>query len=162
MMEKKKSVDEAIDEVAAETSAGLSGVKESLARAQQSVDSARAVIQDGYGKARGKGQTAAERAKVYLEVAKLALGEARDKISALAASAREQAEILYANVKEQYEALMAKVKELYGQAKKKISEMDLKGKGDEIVEYVRTNPGKAILIAVAVGFVIGYATRPRD
>jgi len=34
--------------------------------------------------------------------------------------------------------------------------------GDEVLEYVRAKPGKAVLIAVAVGFLVGYATRPRD
>ena len=46
--------------------------------------------------------------------------------------------------------------------KTKVAEVDFKQKGDEVVEYVRTNPGKAILIALAVGFLVGYATRPRD
>ena len=44
----------------------------------------------------------------------------------------------------------------------KVAEVDFKGKGDEVVEYVRANPGKAVLIALAIGFVVGYATRPRD
>jgi ElaB/YqjD/DUF883 family membrane-anchored ribosome-binding protein len=50
----------------------------------------------------------------------------------------------------------------YAKARKKIADVDFKQKGDEVVEYVRTNPGKAVLIALAVGFVVGYATRPRD
>ena len=162
MAEKKKSVDEAIDEVAEETSAGLSGVKDSLAKAQASMESARTAMQDAYGKAKEKGQVAADHAKVYLEDAKRYLNEAREKMGALAARSREQAEVLYANSREQYEALAAKAKDLYGQARKRISELDFKQKGDEVVEYVRSNPGKAILIALALGFVVGYATRPRD
>ncbi len=162
MADQKKSVDEAIDEVAAEASGGLSGVKDSLAKAQQSVDNAKVTMQDAYGKAKEKGGVAAARAKDYLDDAKKYLGEAREKMNTLAAKSREQAEILYNNVKEQYEILAAKVKDLYGKAKTRISEVDFKAKGDEVVEYVRANPGKAVLIALAVGFVVGYATRPRD
>jgi ElaB/YqjD/DUF883 family membrane-anchored ribosome-binding protein len=55
-----------------------------------------------------------------------------------------------------------KAKDVYDKAKTKVAEVDFKQKGDEVVEYVRTNPGKAILIALAVGFLVGYATRPRD
>ena len=97
MATKKKTVDEAIEEVAEKATGGLTGVKDSLAKAQQSMESARSAMQDAYGK-----------------------------------------------------------------AKSKVAEVDFKQKGDEVVEYVRTNPGKAILIAVAIGFLVGYATRPRD
>jgi ElaB/YqjD/DUF883 family membrane-anchored ribosome-binding protein len=99
---------------------------------------------------------------VYLEDAKKYLAEAREKIGKLATKSREQAEVLYAGAKEQYEILSEKAKELYAKARTRVSEVDFKQKGDEVVEYVRSNPGKAILIALAVGFVVGYATRPRD
>ena len=105
---------------------------------------------------------AADRAKVYLDDAKKHLAEAREKMGTLAAKSRDQAEVLYANAKEQYENLSDKAMDLYAKTKKKIADVDFKEKGDEVVEYVRTNPGKAILIALAVGFVVGYATRPRD
>ena len=119
-------------------------------------------MQDAYGKAKEKGGVAAARAKDYLEEAKKYLAEAREKMGTLAAKSREQAEVLYNNAKDQYESLSVKAKELYGKAKTRVSEVDFKGKGDEVVEYVRANPGKAVLIALAVGFVVGYATRPRD
>jgi len=119
-------------------------------------------LQEAYGKAKEKGGAAAARAKDYLDDAKKYLGEARERMTALAAKSREQAEILYNNAKEQYEILSAKAKDLYGKAKTRISEVDFKTKGDEVVEYVRANPGKAVLIALAIGFVVGYATRPRD
>jgi ElaB/YqjD/DUF883 family membrane-anchored ribosome-binding protein len=104
----------------------------------------------------------AERTGVYLEDAKKYLAEAREKMSTLAAKGREQAEVLYDKSKDQYEALSEKAKDLYGKAKDRVAEVDFKEKGDQVVVYVRENPGKAILIALAVGFLVGYATRPRD
>ena len=80
----------------------------------------------------------------------------------LAAKSREQAEVLYGNAREQYEGLSVKARDLYGKARTRVAEVDFKQKGDDVVEYVRANPGKAVLIALAVGFVVGYATRPRD
>jgi ElaB/YqjD/DUF883 family membrane-anchored ribosome-binding protein len=105
---------------------------------------------------------AADRTRVYLEDAKKYLSEAREKMGDLAAKSRDQAEVLYAKSREQYDALSEKSKDVYEKAKLKVAEVDFKQKGDEVVEYVRANPGKAVLIAVAVGFLVGYATRPRD
>ncbi len=99
---------------------------------------------------------------MYLDDAKKYMGEAREKMGALATKSRDQAEVLYGNAKDQYESLSVKAKDLYGKAKTRVSEVDFKGKSDEVVDYVRANPGKAVLIALAVGFVVGYATRPRD
>jgi ElaB/YqjD/DUF883 family membrane-anchored ribosome-binding protein len=105
---------------------------------------------------------AAERTKVYLEDAKKYLAEAKEKTSGVAAKSRDQADALYAKSKEQYDVLSVKAKDVYDKARTKVAEVDFKQKGDEVVEYVRTNPGKAILIALAVGFLVGYATRPRE
>jgi ElaB/YqjD/DUF883 family membrane-anchored ribosome-binding protein len=148
MATKKKTVDEAIEEVAEKATGGLTGVKDSLAKAQQSMESARSAMQDAYGKAK-------DTAVVYL-------AEAKEKMGGVAAKSRDQADVLYAKTKEQYDVLSVKAKDAYGKAKTKVAEVDFKQKGDEVVEYVRTNPGKAILIALAVGFLVGYATRPRD
>jgi ElaB/YqjD/DUF883 family membrane-anchored ribosome-binding protein len=161
-MAEKKSVDEAIEETAAKASGGLTGFKDSLGKAQQAMDNARSAMQDAYGKAKDKTSVGAERAKVYLEDAKKYLGEAREKMGSLAASTRDQAETLYGSAKEQYEHLSESARDLYGKAKAKVAEVDFKQKGDEVLEYIRANPGKSVLIALAVGFVVGYATRPRD
>jgi ElaB/YqjD/DUF883 family membrane-anchored ribosome-binding protein len=40
--------------------------------------------------------------------------------------------------------------------------VDFKEKGDQVLEYIRHNPGKSVLIALAAGFLVGYITRPRD
>ena len=46
MVTKKKTVDEAIDEVAEKTPGGLPGVKDSLAKAQESMEKAKVTMQD--------------------------------------------------------------------------------------------------------------------
>ena len=49
----KKTVDDALDDVAVETDAkGLAGVKDALAKAQKAMESARTTMQGAYGKAR--------------------------------------------------------------------------------------------------------------
>jgi len=163
MAEKKVSVDEAIDEVAAEVGdSALEGVQEALDKAQESMDSVRAVLAEAEGQPREKSLRAAERARVLLEDTKRHLMQAREAISRLAARTREQAEALYARVKEQYEVLAARTRALYSSLKERVAQLDLKGKSEDALEYIRGNPGKSILIALAVGFVIGYATRPRE
>jgi ElaB/YqjD/DUF883 family membrane-anchored ribosome-binding protein len=83
-------------------------------------------------------------------------------MGSLASKSREQAETLYGGAKEQYEVLSDKTRDYYGKAKARVAEVDFKQKGDDVLEYIRENPGKAVLIALAAGFVVGYATRPRD
>ncbi len=163
MATKKKTVDEAIEEVADKATGGdLNEVKASLARAQESMESAKSTMQVALGKAKDTAVSGAEQTKVYLAEAKHYLAEARQKMAVLASKSREQADILYSKSKDQYDVLSVRAKDVYGKARTKVAEVDFKQKGDEVVEYVRTNPGKSILIALAVGFVVGYATRPRD
>jgi ElaB/YqjD/DUF883 family membrane-anchored ribosome-binding protein len=158
----KKSVDEAIDEVVGEAEGGLAGVKDALGKAQHAMEGARSTMQDAYGKAKAKSHEAAERTRVYLEDARRYLGEAKDRMSTVAAKGREQAEALYEKSREQYEVLSARAKEYYERARDRVAEVDFKQKGDQVLEYIRQNPGKSVLIALAVGFLVGYATRPRD
>lgn len=158
----KTSVDEAIEQVAQGAEGGVAGVRETLAKAQQAMDNARVVMQDAFGKAKARSQEAADRTRVYLEDAKRYLSEARERISTLAVKSREQAEDLYAKSKEQYEALSARARELYGKARDRVAEVDFKQRGDQVLEYIRSNPGKSVLIALAAGFLVGYLTRPRE
>jgi ElaB/YqjD/DUF883 family membrane-anchored ribosome-binding protein len=80
----------------------------------------------------------------------------------MASKAKTQAEQLYDKTKDQYEGLSERSRELYQRVRDKVAEVDLKQKGDQVLEYIRTNPGKSVLIALAVGFMVGYVTRPRD
>jgi ElaB/YqjD/DUF883 family membrane-anchored ribosome-binding protein len=80
----------------------------------------------------------------------------------LAAKTRDQAEVLYNRSKEQYEVLAERARELYAKVRDRVSEVDFKEKGDQVLDYIRKNPGKAVLIALAAGFLVGYVARSRD
>ena len=70
--------------------------------------------------------------------------------------------MLYANSKVLYEVLAVRARDLYGKVRDRVSEVDFKEKGDQVLEYIRHNPGKSVLIALAAGFLVGYVARPRD
>ncbi len=163
MVEKpKRSVDEAIEESAQEASEGLEGVKEALSRAEEAVEGARSAIEDAEGKPREGTLHAVERARVYLDEAKRYLTKAAQAMGRMAGAARDQVQAWYLKLKEQVEALSVKTKEVYEKVKTKVAEVDVKAKTDQVLEYIRNNPGKAVLIALAAGFLVGYVTRPRD
>ncbi len=67
---------------------------------------------------------------------------------------RRRAERMGAAARERYEAASESVRAGYHRARRKAVEFS----GD-VDEYVRENPGKAILIAAGVGFVIGLLVR---
>jgi ElaB/YqjD/DUF883 family membrane-anchored ribosome-binding protein len=62
-------------------------------------------------------------------------------------------------VSEKYSAAAGAVKEKYGAAKEKFDDIDFAGTTDQVRSYVRSNPGKALLISVGIGFVIGLLMR---
>ena len=62
-------------------------------------------------------------------------------------------------VKEKYEAAADAVKEQFDSVKSKVDEVDFEEIGGQIRSYVRSNPGKALLISVGIGFVIGLIMR---
>jgi ElaB/YqjD/DUF883 family membrane-anchored ribosome-binding protein len=168
---KSQSVDDAIDRVveekeAVEADAATAGevneVQEALNKAQEAIDSARGALGDAQSPERGRAIEAVERSRAFLDEARRYLAEAKDTMGRLATRTRERLEAVYAKVKEQYEMVAVKTRELYAKVKDKVAEIDIKHRGDEILEYIRSNPGKAVTIALAAGFVIGYVTRPRD
>ena len=73
-----------------------------------------------------------------------------------------QAELVLAKAKQEYEKLAAQVKKGYAKVKAKVEEIDVKEMRDDVVDYIRRNPGKSVLIALAVGFVVGYLVRKRE
>jgi ElaB/YqjD/DUF883 family membrane-anchored ribosome-binding protein len=70
-------------------------------------------------------------------------------------------------VKESAEKASAVAKEKYGVAKEKVvvgydkARKDMDTLVEDVNEYTRDNPGKAVLIAAGVGFVLGMLIRPR-
>lgn len=60
---------------------------------------------------------------------------------------------------EKYGAASDAVKDKYNAAREKIEDVDFGAILDQARSYVRSNPGKALLISVGVGFVIGLLLR---
>jgi ElaB/YqjD/DUF883 family membrane-anchored ribosome-binding protein len=159
---KASGVDEKIDQIEGVVHDVLEGAKESIARAEERMDKAKETLTDGYGKARVRGVEAYSRAKDYLTDARTALETARERMGELYGRSREGAEEAYEKAKEQWDKLSAEVKKGYAKVKSKVQEIDVKEMRDETVDYIRLNPGKSVLIALAVGFTIGYLVRRRE
>ncbi len=160
--EKQPSVDAVIDQVVADQDGGMSSMKETLGKAQRALEGARTTMQGAYGKAVERGHEAAERTRIHLEDARRHLAEAKVTMNSMAAKTKEQAEAMYEKTKDQYDQLAEKSRELYTRVRDRVAEIDFKEKGDQVLDYIRENPGKSVLIALATGFLVGYVTRPRD
>ena len=50
----------------------------------------------------------------------------------------------------------------YNQMREKVEDVDFGAVTDQVRTYVRSNPGKALLISIGVGFVIGLMLRSDD
>jgi ElaB/YqjD/DUF883 family membrane-anchored ribosome-binding protein len=164
MAEEKKAskVEEKIDQLEGAVHEVLEGTKESIARAEGSMDKAKEALGEGYGKVRTRTSEGYEKAKGYLAEARGSLETAREKMGELYGRSREIAEEAYARAKVQFERLSAEVKKGYAKIKAKVQEVDIKEVRDDVVDYVKRNPGKSILIAFAVGFAVGYVVRRRE
>jgi ElaB/YqjD/DUF883 family membrane-anchored ribosome-binding protein len=62
-------------------------------------------------------------------------------------------------VNEKYEAASDFTRSQYNRAKEKIDDVDFGAITDQVRSYVRSNPGKALLISVGVGFLVGLLLR---
>lgn len=60
---------------------------------------------------------------------------------------------------EQYERASGKVRDGYNAMREKVEDVDFGAITDQVRTYVRSNPGKALLISVGVGFLIGLLLR---
>ncbi len=47
----------------------------------------------------------------------------------------------------------------YNSVREKVEDVDFGAIGDQVRTYVRSNPGKALLISVGVGFLVGLLLR---
>lgn len=65
-------------------------------------------------------------------------------------------------VGDKYSAASDAVKNQYNRAKERIDDVDFGAMTDQIRSYVRSNPGKALLISVGVGFIVGLLLRRSD
>ena len=65
-------------------------------------------------------------------------------------------------VNEKYSAASDAVKNQYNRVREKVEDVDFGAITDQVRSYVRSNPGKALLISVGVGFLIGLLLRRDD
>jgi ElaB/YqjD/DUF883 family membrane-anchored ribosome-binding protein len=102
------------------------------------------------------------------------LDKAREKFSEVAGEVEKKAKAIGGSagkasqqVKESAEKASVAAKEKYGVAREKVivgydkARKDMDTLVEDVNEYTRDNPGKAVLIAAGVGFVLGMLIRPR-
>ena len=65
-------------------------------------------------------------------------------------------------VNEQYTRASGAVRDSYNNVREKVEDVDFDAITDQVRSYVRSNPGKALLISVGVGFVVGLMLRRDD
>ncbi len=65
-------------------------------------------------------------------------------------------------VSEKYDSASGKVRDGYNAVREKVEDVDFGAITDQVRTYVRSNPGKALLISVGVGFLIGLLLRRDD
>lgn len=60
---------------------------------------------------------------------------------------------------EKYDAAAGAARNAYSKARERVEDVDFGAVTDQVRTYVRSNPGKALLISVGVGFLIGLLLR---
>jgi ElaB/YqjD/DUF883 family membrane-anchored ribosome-binding protein len=65
-------------------------------------------------------------------------------------------------VNEKYATASDAVRNQYNRARESVEDVDFGAITDQVRTYVRSNPGKALLISVGVGFVVGLLLRSGD
>ena len=65
-------------------------------------------------------------------------------------------------VGEKYTAASDAVKDQYNRVREKVEDVDFGAVTEQVRSYVRSNPGKALLISVGVGFLVGLLLRRGD
>jgi ElaB/YqjD/DUF883 family membrane-anchored ribosome-binding protein len=62
-------------------------------------------------------------------------------------------------VGEKYETASGAMRDGYNSMREKVEDVDFGAVTDQVRTYVRSNPGKALLISVGVGFLVGLLLR---
>ena len=65
-------------------------------------------------------------------------------------------------VSDTYDNASGKVRDGYNAMRERVEDVDVGAITDQVRTYVRSNPGKALLISVGVGFLIGLLLRRDD
>lgn len=61
-----------------------------------------------------------------------------------------------------YQSASGKVRDGYNAVRERVEDVDVGAVTDQVRTYVRSNPGKALLFSVGVGFLIGLLLRRDD
>lgn len=89
-----------------------------------------------------------------------------DDIKTTAENLKDEAESRFGKAKEfvgdKYAAASDAVKDQYGKVRDKVEDVDLGAMAEQVRTYVRSNPGKALLASVGIGFIIGLMLRRDD
>jgi ElaB/YqjD/DUF883 family membrane-anchored ribosome-binding protein len=64
--------------------------------------------------------------------------------------------------RDKYDAASDAMKNQYNRMREKVDDVDFGAIADQVRSYVRSNPGKALLISVGAGFLIGLLLRRGD
>ena len=62
-------------------------------------------------------------------------------------------------VNDKYDAASDAMKNQYNRMRERVDDVDFGALADQVRSYVRSNPGKALLISVGAGFLIGLLLR---
>jgi len=62
-------------------------------------------------------------------------------------------------VGDQYAKASDKVRDGYNTVREKVEDVDFGAISDQVRSYVRSNPGKALLMSVGIGFLVGLLLR---
>ena len=65
-------------------------------------------------------------------------------------------------VGERYESASGAMRDGYNSMREKVEDVDFGAITDQVRTYVRSNPGKALLISVGVGFLVGLLLRREE
>jgi ElaB/YqjD/DUF883 family membrane-anchored ribosome-binding protein len=65
-------------------------------------------------------------------------------------------------VSDKYSQASGAMKSGYNTVREKVEDVDFGAITDQVRSYVRSNPGKALLISVGVGFLVGLLLRRDD
>ena len=63
---------------------------------------------------------------------------------------------------EKYASASGAVRDGYNNMRERVEDVDFGAVTDQVRTYVRSNPGKALLISVGIGFVVGLLLRRDD
>lgn len=63
---------------------------------------------------------------------------------------------------QKYESASGAVRDGYNNVRERVDDVDFGAITDQVRTYVRSNPGKALLISVGVGFLVGLLLRRDD